>query len=217
MEPDVIAALRSDLQAEAELPPLLSWRDVVQHPVFRAVAAVAVLAAVAALLLARSSTPHPVIVLPTTSASPVAAHAITAATVVVVDVSGKVVHPGLVRLPTGSRVADALAAAGGARRGVSLDSVNLARVLTDGEQIAVGVPTPGVVGAPGGATGGGPVSINNSTAEQLDALPGIGPVLAARIVAWRTAHGAFSSVDGLTDVPGIGPSLLSKLAGQVRL
>jgi competence protein ComEA len=106
-------------------------------------------------------------------------------------------------------VADAIAAAGGVTDPEANATVNLARMLIDGEQVAVGVSTPGVNGA---AT----LSLSTATPEQLDSLPGIGPVLAARIVAWRTAHGAFRSVDQLGDVPGIGPSLLGQLNGAVQ-
>ena len=121
---------------------------------------------------------------------------------VVVDVGGDVRHPGLVTLPVGSRVADAIEEAGGATG--STAGVNLARVLVDGEQIVVGRAA---------ASSGQPgkVPVNTADAGALDALPGIGPVLAQRIVDWRTANGPFSSVDALGDVPGIGPSLLAKL------
>ncbi|MFB7080559.1 helix-hairpin-helix domain-containing protein [Streptomyces sp. NPDC056308] len=131
---------------------------------------------------------------------------------VVVDVSGKVRKPGVLRLPSGSRVADALRAAGGARPGADLAGLNRARVLMDGEQIVVGVP-PGPAGtggaggvAPGAGSGpvAGPVSLNQATVEQLDTLPGVGPVLAQHIIDYRTQHGGFRSVDELREVNGIG-------------
>lgn len=128
---------------------------------------------------------------------------------VVVHVIGKVLHPGLVHLPPGSRVADAVAAAGGVTDAQADSTVNLARLLIDGEQVAVGVSAPG-------ASGTTAVSLSTATPDQLDSLPGIGPVLAARIVSWRTSHGPFHSVDQLADVPGIGPSLLSQLSGAVQ-
>jgi len=130
-------------------------------------------------------------------------------TSVVVHVIGKVLRPGLVRLPPGSRVADAIAAAGGVTDPEANATVNLARLLIDGEQVAVGVSPPG-------AAGSTTVSLSTATPEQLDSLPGIGPVLAARIVAWRSTHGPFRSVDQLGDVPGIGPSLLGQLTGAVQ-
>ncbi len=151
---------------------------------------------------------------------------------VVVDVAGKVRRPGLAVLPVGSRVADALAAAGGARPGVDLTSLNLARVLVDGEQLLVGVAaSPGVtgpVGAPGGGGPGGPAGgagpapgglVNLNTADEalLDTLPGVGPVTAAAIVAWRTEHGGFSAVDQLLDVNGIGEVTLAELTPLVTV
>lgn len=160
--------------------------------------------------------PHDVIPAPTVLSSGMALVGTSASagpaapqTSVVVHVIGKVVRPGLIRLPPGSRVADAVAAAGGVTDPRANASVNLARLLIDGEQVAVGVAAPG-------AAGSTMVSLSTATPEQLDSLPGIGPVLAARIVAWRTAHGAFRSVDQLGDVPGIGPSLLGQLTGAVQ-
>jgi competence protein ComEA len=106
-------------------------------------------------------------------------------------------------------VADAIAAAGGVNDPEANATVNLARLLIDGEQVAVGVEAPGTSGST-------TLSLSTATPEQLDSLPGIGAVLAARIVAWRTAHGPFRSVDQLGDVPGIGPSLLGQLTGAVQ-
>ncbi|MFJ6459881.1 helix-hairpin-helix domain-containing protein [Streptomyces sp. NPDC091387] len=144
---------------------------------------------------------------------------------IVVDVSGKVRRPGIHRLPSGARVTDALRAAGGVRPGVDLDGLNRARVLVDGEQILVGAP-PGAVAtggtdgggagptAPGGTTG--PVSLNSATAEQLETLPGVGPVLAQHIVDYRTQHGGFRSVDELREVTGIGDRRFADLQPLVR-
>ncbi|OIJ90997.1 DNA-binding protein [Streptomyces colonosanans] len=144
---------------------------------------------------------------------------------VVVDVSGKVRKPGLVRLPAGSRVADALLAAGGARPGTDTDGLNRARFLVDGEQIVVGGPAPAPGTAPAGAAIGGstsgaapatPVSLSTATADQLNALPGVGPVLAQRIVDYRTQHGGFRSVDELRQVNGIGERRFADLRNLVR-
>lgn len=142
--------------------------------------------------------PVPVVV----SASP------SGAALLVVDVAGDVRHPGLVRLPAGSRVADALRAAGGVLPGASTGSLNLARRLVDGEQVVVGAGASAGVAPP---SAGGLVDLNTATADQLDALPGIGPVLADRIVAWRTAHGPFASVDQLREVSGIGARKFASL------
>lgn len=140
---------------------------------------------------------------------------------VVVSVVGKVREPGLVTVPAGSRVAVALDAAGGAHDGVDLTTVNLARKLADGEQIYVGVPVPAVgaaVAGPAGAAGvAAKVNLNTATAEQLDELPGIGEVTAARILDWRSEHGTFTAVEQLREVAGIGDTRLSRLRDHVSV
>jgi competence protein ComEA len=135
---------------------------------------------------------------------------------VVVHVAGEVREPGVVSLPAGARVADALRAAGGLRRGGRLGPTNLARVLSDGERIEIGGQAPDAASGPGGGTSG-PIDLNTATAEQLDELPGVGPVTAAKILAWRTEHGRFSVVDELAEVPGIGPKTLAELRPRVRV
>ena len=153
------------------------------------------------------------------TSSPAVGEAAGTATPVVVAVVGLVARPGLVTVPTGSRVADAVEAAGGLLPGTDPAAVNLAALVTDGQQIAVGVPD--VVGGPpraeGAAEGGGLVDLNAATAQELDALPGIGPVLAQRIVAHRDEQGPFRSVDQLDDVPGIGPTIYAELAELVTV
>ncbi len=141
---------------------------------------------------------------------------------VVVAVAGEVVRPGLVRLPAGSRVDDAVRAAGGVLPGAGPGLLNLARVLVDGEQVLVGVdPPPGAVpgaaapGPPGAADG--PVDLNTAGVAELDALPGIGPVLAQRIVDWRTEHGRFASVEQLREVTGIGEAKYADLEPEVTV
>lgn len=147
--------------------------------------------------------------------------------VVVVDVAGKVRHPGVYRLAVGARVADAVTAAGGMAAGVDPVTVNLARKVVDGEQIVVGMAAP-PVGMPAATTGSGAegasgtaptglVDLNTASTEQLDALPGVGPVLAQRIVDWRTQHGRFDSVDQLNDVSGIGDSKFADLKPLVTV
>lgn len=137
---------------------------------------------------------------------------------VAVDVRGGVRDRGVHVLPTGSRVIDAIEAAGGLRPGRTYGSLNLAEILTDGQQIIVsrngqpagtGPPDPGR--APSQDAGGEPVNLNTATPVQLESLPGVGPVLAERIVAWRTEHGGFTTVDDLLDVSGIGDKVLAGL------
>lgn len=133
---------------------------------------------------------------------------------IVVDVGGRVRHPGLVTLPTGSRVADAIAAAGGPLRPGDLARINLAARVSDGQLLLIGVPGASVEGST--STGGSaPVDLNSATVEQLDALPGVGPVLAQRIVDWRQAHGGFRSIEDLQQVPGIGARKFSDLKALV--
>lgn len=135
---------------------------------------------------------------------------------VTVDVTGKVRRPGIVVLDTGARVVDAVEAAGGARRGVDLSSLNLARVLVDGEQIVVGGPAPvvGAAAASGAVPGvaGAPVNLNTATQAELEGLPDVGPVTAQAILAWREEHGRFTAVDELLEVDGIGDATLAKIA-----
>jgi competence protein ComEA len=148
----------------------------------------------------------------------------------VVDVAGRVRRPGLVRLSPGSRIWDAVTAAGGAGAGARLDRLNLARPVADGEQVLVPgpddpVPSPETrAGAPvtapsGGVTAGTPgsrVDLNAATQADLEALPGIGPVLAGRIIAWRDEHGRFTRPEDLGEVTGIGDKLLARLLPLVR-
>lgn len=160
---------------------------------------------------------------PLVDASPVAADATATATgsPVTVDVTGKVRHPGIVVLDPGARVVDALEAAGGARPGVDLSGLNLARLLVDGEQVVVGVPPPSGVAASAaaspGATGGPLVNLNTATQEQLEALPEVGPVTAQAILAWREENGQFTAVDELLEVDGIGDATLAQVAPYVTV
>lgn len=183
-----------------------------------------VAAAAAAVMLLRAQPSTTATTLParvSTSSHPVGTvtGAPSPATSLWVDVTGKVHHPGVFKLRTGSRVVDAVRAAGGALPGTSMDSLNLAAKLTDGQQVAVGLtaaaaaPAAGAGAAPAGPAG--PVDLNTATVEQLQTLPGIGPVLAQRIIDYRTAHGPFTSVDGLQQVGGIGPSKFSQLKEHV--
>ena len=147
----------------------------------------------------------------------------SAARRLVVDVVGRVRRPGIAVLPTGARVVDAIKAAGGARPGVDLSGLNLARLLTDGEQIAVGRPAAAAVAAPPATGTSGTAApttlVNLNTADQtaLESLPGVGPVTAAAILQWRAEHGAFSAVEELLEVSGIGDATLAEIRPHVTL
>jgi competence protein ComEA len=142
--------------------------------------------------------------------------AAAAAPPIVVDVVGAVRRPGLYRLRRGARVADAVARAGGLTRRAQRTAVNLAAPLADGQQVLVAARGAAVVGAvAAGAPASGPVSLSTATAEQLDTLPGVGPVTAQKIVAYREQHGPFTAVAQLDAIPGIGPARLDELKGLV--
>ena len=130
---------------------------------------------------------------------------------VVVDIEGDVRTPGLVHLPAGSRVADAIQAAGGLTRASVVGQLNLAQRLDDGQLIVVGQA------AAGTSSGDQRVNLNSATVTDFDTLPGVGPVLASRIVAWRDQHHRFSSIDELQEVPGIGPKVFANLKALVRV
>lgn len=152
---------------------------------------------------------------------------------IVVDIVGKVVSPGVVELAPGARVRDAIEAAGGALPGTDLTALNLASKLSDGQQVFVGIPPPsgaaaqaagGVVGGDssattsgGGSSSSGVVDLNTATLEQLENLPGVGPVLAQHILDWRTQHGRFTAVTQLQQVSGIGPSKYADIVARVRI
>jgi competence protein ComEA len=134
---------------------------------------------------------------------------------VLVDVSGAVRHPGVYKLPTGSRVNDALLKAGGATKRADITLVNRATPLTDGQQVLVPEKVTAATAASGGSTPAAPIHLNSATLEQLDQLPGVGPATAQHIVDYRTANGPFRSVDELDSVSGIGPAKLAELRDLV--
>ena len=214
-----MAELMASFDAQAAAPPSrvvprshaaeVPWRVPPTH--LRAVVTVAVAAGVLLtwwLLSARPRTSEPEAVQVTPTAKH--EHAETAR-MLIIDVEGKVKRPGIVTLPHGSRVHEAIAKAGGVVDGADTSTTNLARVLVDGEQIIVGTPAAGPTGTGATAVGGGRVSLSSATAEQLDELPGVGPVTADAIIAYRTSRGGFQRVEDLLDVQGIGEKTLADL------
>ncbi len=159
-----------------------------------------------------TSTPPPELVPPV----PVTASSSTAPATVVVHVAGWVRRPGLVELGEGARVADAVAAAGGVLPGGDLSALNLAAPIRDGDQVRVPAPGESPPNVDGGSDGG-LVDPNQASAAELERLPGVGPVLAERIVAYREENGPFRTVEDLLDVPGIGEAKLAALRDAVDL
>ncbi|MEV4221023.1 ComEA family DNA-binding protein [Nonomuraea sp. NPDC049725] len=185
------------------------------RPGVRALFALAVVAVlVAGFFLWRSRPAPEPLPAPAPIASPPATTTPTTGKVTV-HVAGKVRDPGVYTLPIGARVTDAITAAGGVRRGAPLGPVNLARRLVDGEQIMVGAPTAATAAAP--APEASVLDLNSATQDQLEQLPGVGEVLAARIAEYRSAHGGFTSIDQLRNVTGIGPRTFEEIKPKVRV
>ena len=202
-------------------PPLVRapwWESISLASSNRAVLGLAAVCAVCLLVTGWALfRPHPAgAPAPLASTAPIAPLPVPTPAGIVVDVGGRVRHPGLVTLPAGSRVADAIRAAGGVVRQSDLATVNLAAKVSDGQLLLIGVP--GAASGDGGVAGsGGLVNLNSATADALDALPGIGPVLAQRIIDWRSAHGGFASVKDLDQVSGIGASIYAEISPLVTV
>lgn len=212
-------AVSRRLAVRERLPLWLQARCGVEPRTVAAVSVVLVAAVGFAAQQYWSARPQPVTAPAVVTPAPAAAVPVPTASgpgagPILVDVSGKVRDPGVRRLPPGSRVEDALAAAGGVRPGTDVTGLNRARVLMDGEQVLVGAPAPPPGG--GGGPSPGPLSLGTATAEQLDGLPGVGPVLAQHIVDFRTARGGFRSVEELRQVSGIGERRFADLRKLVR-
>ncbi len=221
---------------DAELPPVdepeqVRVRRTVELPHVKVLATIAVAASVLLvwwLLSGRPETSEPAapLAFAESTAPQDAGNAGTAgsakapAAELIIDVVGKVRKPGIVTVPKGSRVYQAIEAAGGLKGRVDTASLNMARVLADGEQILVGIepvgapaPAEGASGSPAGAK----VNLNTATAEQLDTLPGVGPVTAQAILDWRQKNGRFGAVEDLLDVKGIGDATLAELRDHVSV
>ncbi len=179
----------------------------------RALAVVAALVVLVAGYLAWRAQPRAEPVPPPVPSMPLQ---VSSAGTILVAVTGRVAHPGVVRLPAGARVQDAIEAAGGALPGTDLAFLNLARPVRDGELVIVGVTPPPGLALPG-APDNGRVNLNTATPADLDTLPGIGPELAARIIDYRTQHGGFRSVDELRKVSGIGDAKYAELKDRVTV
>ncbi|MCZ4556702.1 competence protein ComEA [Rhodococcus sp. PvR044] len=218
-----VVALAAVALVAAVIGVVFAWRD---RPVAQAVQPVTVVSTDSPGQPGDAPTPAPA------PADPVAA---SPPAELVISVVGLVRTAGLVHLPAGARIADALAAAGGARDGADLLGLNLAQRLNDGDQILVGLaPRDGAPVAVGSATiGAGPaaagparppdpaapgrVNLNTASEAELDGLPGVGPVTAAAIAAWRQANGRFTDIEQLGEVDGIGPARLEKLRALVTV
>lgn len=217
------------------------WSRISRHRLAAAVVVLLAAIGTAAVLLTQRPTPEPAPALPAAinevAATGTPSDQSTSDSRIVISVVGKVVSPGLVTLPNGARVADAVAAAGGVPPGTDLITLNLARRLSDGEQIYVGIPVPagastdppsaGNTDGSSSATGGqggkgkkaaalhGRVNLNTASLDELETLPGVGPATAQRIVNWRGQHGSFTSVEELRQVGGIGQAKFAKLQDLV--
>ena len=214
---------------DAELPPVeesdpIRVRRSVELPHVKVLATIAVAASVLLvwwLLSGRPETSEPAAPLAFGESSATAGSPKPPAAELIVDVVGKVRKPGIVTVPKGSRVYQAIEAAGGLKGRVDTASLNMARVLTDGEQILVGLEPADAPAAAAGDSSGSPagpkVNLNTATAEQLDTLPGVGPVTAQAILDWREENGRFGSVEDLLDVKGIGDATLAELRDHVSV
>ena len=216
---------------DAELPPVdepdpVRVRRTVELPHVKVFATIAVAASVLLvwwLLSGRPETSEPAAPLAFAESTAPSGTAKAPVAELIIDVVGKVRKPGIVTVPKGSRVYQAIEAAGGLKGRVDTASLNMARVLSDGEQILVGIEPVGAPAAaegssgPSGSAAGAKVNLNSATAEQLDTLPGVGPVTAQAILDWRQENGRFGSVEELLDVKGIGDATLAELRDHVSV
>jgi competence protein ComEA len=197
-----------------------SFTDIQRRAIYIVLGSALALGALFFSLAQGNASPSP---MPKVSLAPIVEATPTPASIIV-DVAGKVLHPNIYTLPVGSRAADAISAAGGALKGVALTDINLAHVLFDGEQIVVGAPPVPVKSSQGrgstskiGKSTTAVVNINTASAAQLQVLAGVGPVMAGKIVAYRSAHGRFSAIDEIAKVPGFGRAKFAIIKSQLRI
>lgn len=175
---------------------------------------VAAVAFAALMLLSAQARPNTDVI---DASAPIPVETLSPESILVVDVQGEVVTPGVYELPLGARVGDAIKAAGGVRKGSSTSSVNLARFVEDGEQVFVATENAVVSGEVAPSRVAGKLNLNRATESEFDGLPGVGPVLAKRIVDYRSANGNFASVGELQKVSGIGPAKFNELQNFVTV
>ncbi len=197
-----------------------SFTDIQRRAIYIVLGSALALGALFFSLAQGNASPSPI---PKVSLAPIV-EATPAPASIIVDVAGRVLHPNIYTLPVGSRAADAISAAGGALKGVALTDINLAHVLFDGEQIVVGAPPVPVKSSQGrgstskiGKSSTAVVNINTASAAQLQVLAGVGPVMAGKIVAYRSAHGRFSAIDEIARVPGFGRAKFAIIKSQLRI
>ena len=197
-----------------------SFTDIQRRAIYIVLGSALALGALFFSLAQGNASPSPI---PKVSLAPIV-EATPAPASIIVDVAGRVLHPNIYTLPVGSRAADAISAAGGALKGVALTDINLAHVLFDGEHIVVGAPPVPVKSSQGrgstskiGKSSTAVVNINTASAAQLQVLAGVGPVMAGKIVAYRSAHGRFSAIDEIAKVPGFGRAKFAIIKSQLRI
>lgn len=224
IDPQILERINADSQPSRRSIAFLRTIDIClsgnQRRALFFVAVVAV-GVSALLLISAQARPHADVI---STQSPSASQAPTPLTsILVVDVQGAVVKPGLYELPLGARVGDAIKAAGGVRKGATTSSVNLARFVEDGEQVFLSGVMEGASGSgsngefPSATSPNGKLNLNRATVSELDGLPGVGPVLAKRIIEYRGSKGSFGSVEELQKVSGIGPAKFSELRNFVTV
>ena len=196
---------------------MFTFSDVTQsQKKFLSLAAVSVIAIAGAFSLFPRSHADPIPIAP-----PIILKSAAPEPTLVVDVAGRVLHPGVYRLPANSRAIDAIKMAGGALKGVSMVDINLAQLLVDGEQILVGAPAVSPVqeskSANSAKSSTAIVNINTATATALQQLQGVGPVMALKIISFRKIHGPFTAISQLESVPGFGKKRFDAISHQLRI